>query len=51
MENKMRSRLMGWSETSKTAATYTRRHVKRKADAGMLELQKKMMKKGKHDEK
>lgn len=51
MENKMRSRLMGWSETSKTAATYTRRHVKRKADAGMLELQKNMMKKAKHDEK
>lgn len=49
--SKMLSRVMGWSETSKMAATYTRRHVKRKADAAMLDLQKKLMKKDEHDEK
>ena len=41
-ERKMRSRLMGWSETSNTAATYTRRHVQRKARDASLELQKKL---------
>lgn len=42
IEKKMRSRLMGWSESSNTAATYTRRHVKRKARSASLELQKKL---------
>jgi len=32
LEKKVRSRAMGWSETSNTAATYTRRHVEREAD-------------------
>lgn len=32
VEKKVRSRAMGWSETSNTAATYTRRHVEREAD-------------------
>jgi integrase len=32
VEKKARSRAMGWSETSNTAATYTRRHVEREAD-------------------
>jgi integrase len=32
VEKKVRSRAMGWSETSNTAATYTRRHVQREAD-------------------
>lgn len=32
VEKKVRSRAMGWSETSDTAATYTRRHVEREAD-------------------
>lgn len=41
-EKKMRSRLMGWSETSGTAATYTRRHVQRQARAASLALQKKL---------
>jgi integrase len=41
-ERKMRSRLMGWSETSNTAATYTRRHVQRKARDASLELQRKL---------
>jgi integrase len=43
-EKKMRSRLMGWSETSDTAATYTRRYIKRKADEAMLDLQKNLKK-------
>lgn len=41
-EKKMRSFLMGWSETSGTAATYTRRHVRKKAQEVSLEMQKKM---------
>jgi integrase len=41
-EKKMRSRLMGWSETSGTAAAYTRRHVQRKAREASLALQKKL---------
>lgn len=48
-EKKMRSRLMGWSETSNTAATYTRRHVQRKARAVSLELQQKMKNQFKND--
>ena len=32
VEKKVRSRAMGWSETSNTAAIYTRRHVEREAD-------------------
>lgn len=31
-EQKVRNRLMGWSEGSKTAAKYLRRHTRRKAD-------------------
>lgn len=38
-EEKWRSRLMGWSETSGTAAVYTKRHVQRKAAEAMLALQ------------
>lgn len=41
-EHKMRSRLMGWSETSQTATTYTRRHIKKKAREASLQLQKAM---------
>lgn len=48
--NKMLSRVMGWAETSKMAATYTRRRIKGKADAAMLDLQKKLMKKEGQDE-
>lgn len=43
-EEKLRSYLMGWSETSGTATTYNRRHVKEKAREAMLELQKKNLK-------
>lgn len=38
-EKKMRSNLMGWSETSSTAETYTRRHVRRKARKASLAMQ------------
>lgn len=48
-EKKMRSRLMGWSETSNMAATYTRRHTQKKAREAVLELQKKITK-GDRDE-
>lgn len=41
-EQKMRARLMGWSETSKTAAIYTRRHIQRRAREASLNLQKKL---------
>jgi integrase len=40
-EKKMRARLMGWSETSGTAAVYTRRHTARKAKEASLALQAK----------
>ena len=42
-EKKSRSYLMGWSETSGTAATYTKRHIRKKAQAASLELQKNIM--------
>jgi integrase len=38
-EKKMRAKLMGWSETSGTAAMYTRRHTARKAKEASLALQ------------
>jgi len=41
VEQKIRSRLMGWSETSGTAAIYTRRHVRRKSNEALLAMQKK----------
>jgi len=49
-EKKTRSYLMGWSETSGTAATYTRRHIRLKASAASLEMQNKMSKQGNRDE-
>jgi integrase len=42
-ERKARSYLMGWSETSGTAATYTRRHIREKARRVSLDLQVKML--------
>lgn len=42
-EKKARSYLMGWSETSGTAATYTRRHIRKKAQTASLQLQKNIM--------
>ncbi len=41
-ERKARSYLMGWSETSGTAAAYTRRHVREKAKRVSLDLQARM---------
>jgi integrase len=49
-EKKTRSYLMGWSETSGTAATYTRRHIRKKAQKVSLAMQKSMMEEGSHDE-
>ncbi|MGY1450263.1 tyrosine-type recombinase/integrase [Pseudomonas chlororaphis] len=40
-EEKLRSYLMGWSETSGTAAAYNRRHIKEQAGKAVLELQNK----------
>ena len=45
-ESRMRSRLQGWSPTSKTAAQYTRRHVQKKAREASLALQAKLDPKG-----
>lgn len=51
-EQQARSYLMGWSPTSDTAATYTRRYVRNKAQEVSLGLQGQLMKKnrGKDDE-
>ncbi len=38
-EEQMRSYLMGWEETSGTAAIYNRRHIKEKAKAAVLAFQ------------
>ena len=38
-EEKIRSYLMGWSETSGTAATYNLRHIKEQAGKAVLDLQ------------
>jgi integrase len=43
-ERKVRSVLMGWSPTSGTAATYTKRHVERKAREASLAMQRKYVK-------
>jgi len=43
-EKKIRSYLMGWSPTSDTAATYTRRYVRKKAQEVSLEMQRKLIK-------
>lgn len=42
-ERKMRSYLMGWSEFSGTAAQYTRRHVRKKANQVSLAMQNKIL--------
>lgn len=42
-EEKIRSYLMGWSETSGTAAIYNRRHIKEKAGKAVLEMQNKYL--------
>jgi integrase len=42
-EKKTRSYLMGWSETSGTAATYTRRHIRKKAEQASLSMQEQIL--------
>ncbi|WP_338920895.1 site-specific integrase [Pseudomonas silesiensis] len=42
-EQKMRSYLMGWSETSGTAQTYNKRHIRESAGKAGMELQRKYM--------
>jgi integrase len=37
-EQKMRAYLMGWGETSGSAETYTKRHVQRKANESILQM-------------
>lgn len=44
-EEKLRSYLMGWSETSGTAATYNRRHILEEAGEAVIELQNKHLRK------
>ncbi|MGH2624907.1 MAG: tyrosine-type recombinase/integrase, partial [Sphingobacterium sp.] len=44
-EKKMRSNLMGWSETSETAAIYTKRHVREKAKIALLKMQEQIINK------
>lgn len=48
-EEKLRSYLMGWSETSGTAATYNKRHIKEEAGKSVLELQERYFAKKKRD--
>ena len=48
-ERQARSYLMGWSPTSDTAATYTRRYVRNKAKEVSLELQDKLVSRAKAD--
>ncbi len=42
-ENKVRSYLMGWSETSGTAQTYNKRHTKEAAGKAVMKLQKRYL--------
>lgn len=49
-EERMRSFLMGWSPTSKTAAKYTRRHIRLKAERVSLAMQAKQAEGVPHDD-
>lgn len=49
-ERKMRTRLMGWSDTSLMPAVYTRRHTKKKATDASLAMQAKLRLKEMDDE-
>jgi integrase len=42
-EKKQRAYLMGWSDTSSTAANYTRRHIRNRARKASLELQESLL--------
>lgn len=43
-EKQIRSYLMGWSPTSNSASTYTKRHVEEKANEALLEMSKNSIK-------
>ncbi|MGH8854609.1 MAG: tyrosine-type recombinase/integrase [Telluria sp.] len=45
-ERQARSYLMGWAPTSETAALYTRRHIRHKANEVSLALQRQLLEKG-----
>lgn len=49
-EEQMRNYLMGWSQTSATAGTYTKRFVQKEASDASLRLQKKITKMNKDEE-
>lgn len=49
LEKKTRAYLMGWSETSGSAATYTRRHVRKRAEQASLAMQQKILQGGEDD--
>jgi integrase len=51
VETKVRARAMGWSETSNTAAIYTRRHVEREADELIVLLYEESEERGRNDDK
>lgn len=44
-EEKLRKQQMGWSDRSKMSATYTRRHIRRKANKASLALQERAFRK------
>lgn len=50
VEQKLRSRLMGWSETSGMATVYNQRHIKKKATAASLQMQKQLRMEAHRDE-
>lgn len=43
-EKKIRSYLMGWSESSESAETYTKRHIRNKANAAILDMANNLIK-------
>ncbi|RJG12191.1 site-specific integrase [Pseudomonas cavernicola] len=45
-EKQIRCQLNGWKETSGTAATYTRRHIRKKAAEASLSMQERMLSTG-----
>jgi len=48
-EEKLRSYLMGWNETSGTARTYNKRHIKEQAGKAVIGLQEKYLRKSSSD--
>lgn len=49
-EQKLRSHLMGWIPTSRTAGIYTKRHIREKANNVLLEVQNSIVKAHKNEE-